>query len=442
MKSKKRILLVDDNIAIHEDFKQILNSDNKIKDIERLVLEHDLFNDSEFSENADASDILYYDIDDAYQGEEAIRMVDEAVQEKRPYSLVFMDVRMPPGIDGIKAIQNIWQKHPHIEIVICTAHSDYSWDEILAKFGSTDHLLFIQKPFNSVTIKQIALTMTTKWELNRQNRDHIKNLEKRIAERTKDLQMLIKEKEIYINNIRDEMTLAEIVQQQLLPTKLPEFKTTDIAALYIPTEKIGGDFYDVIPLSDEKVAFIIFDVSGHGIAAALVTAIGKFSFRQHLNESRTPGKVLELVNKDIFESTPPQMYITAFLMIYNLRSRELFYSGAGHIPQLYYRAEDNALEEMLGKGLFLGIDDRVCYKQYERLRLNKGDKILLYTDGLTETFNNNETMYGKDRIKKLVLKSSALKCEKLLKRIIRSNKIFMEDQKRGDDVCVLAIDIK
>jgi serine phosphatase RsbU (regulator of sigma subunit) len=284
--------------------------------------------------------------------------------------------------------------------------------------------------------------MTTKWELNRQNRNHIINLEKRIAERTNDLQLLIKEKEGYINNIREEMTLAEIVQQQLLPTELPKLKTTDVAALYIPTEKIGGDFYDVIPLSDEKVAFLIFDVSGHGIAAALVTAIGKFSFRQHLNESITPEKVLELVNKDIFQSTPPQMYITAFLMIYNLRNKKLLYSGAGHVPQLYYRAENNELKEMQGRGLFLGIDKGVTYNQYDSLKLNKGDKILLYTDGLTETFNNKEKMYGRGRIKKLILKDPKMNCDKLLKRIIKSNKLFKKNQKRADDVCILAIDIQ
>jgi CheY-like chemotaxis protein len=163
MNLNRRILLVDDNIAIHEDFKQILNINNKVKDIETIVLEQELFTDNESGNNFKTSNIICYEIDDAYQGEEAIRMVDEAEEKKQPYSLIFMDVRMPPGMDGIQAIQKIWGRHPNVEIVICTAHSDYSWDEILVKFGSTDHLLFIQKPFNSVTIKQIALTMTTKW---------------------------------------------------------------------------------------------------------------------------------------------------------------------------------------------------------------------------------------------------------------------------------------
>ena len=104
-------------------------------------------------------------------------------EEGRPYALVFMDVRMPPGIDGIEAIRRIWKRHPSLEIVICTAYSDYSFDAILEKLGSSDHLLFLNKPFDSIAVKQMAHSLTQKWNLHQQARRNVRRLEEEVAQR-------------------------------------------------------------------------------------------------------------------------------------------------------------------------------------------------------------------------------------------------------------------
>ncbi len=186
----KRILIVDDNSEIHEDFKKILLPLMKKKDDETLALEKDLFGENNVNPVKEDFNQLYQ-IDDAMQGEEAIEMVDRAEQEGYPYSLAFMDVRMPPGIDGVTAIERIWQKHPHLEMVICTAYSDYSWDQMLQKLGRTDHLLFIKKPFDGVAIKQIALSLTTKWEINCKNMIYMNNLESEVEKRTAELRSIM-----------------------------------------------------------------------------------------------------------------------------------------------------------------------------------------------------------------------------------------------------------
>src|SRR5699024_8806300 len=100
-----------------------------------------------------------YQIDNAYQGQEAVEMVAKAYEAGDPYSLIFMDVRMPPGMDGIQTIRQIWKRYPYTEIMICTAYSDYSWDKIIASLGSTDKLLFMKKPFDATALKQTALTL-------------------------------------------------------------------------------------------------------------------------------------------------------------------------------------------------------------------------------------------------------------------------------------------
>jgi serine phosphatase RsbU (regulator of sigma subunit) len=435
--NKKRILLVDDNAAIHEDFKHILMAGRSSPDDEKAILEHELFSDSE---TLSMKNLPLYQIDDSFQGEEAIAMVDAADREGVPYAVIFMDVRMPPGMDGIQATSEIWKRHPNVEVVICTAHSDYSWNDIQRTFGNTDHLLFIHKPFDSVTIKQTALTLCTKWELDRQNREYINTLEARIAERTKDLQLLIKEKEIFIDHVREEMALAEIVQHHLLPTDLPSMHDIKIAAHFIPTEEIGGDLYDIVPLDEGRTAFLIFDVSGHGIAAALVATVAKFSFRRHLQGAESPAEVMALVNKDIFSTTPPDMFISAFLLIYDPRTRDATFTGAGHPAPLIVRSGEGVIDKLIIPGLFLGVNDNTRYA-IRNIRLNAKDKILFYTDGLIETSNAEEVLYSRERLIKIIAEKKEESCEELLQRILLDNERFRSNQRRTDDLCILGVEI-
>ncbi|HKL14053.1 MAG TPA: response regulator, partial [Balneolaceae bacterium] len=192
MKNRQRILLVDDNEAIHEDIESILSINRNNSDMELRQMEDDLFGASAVAEPEVLVETLY-DIDHAYQGEDAVKMVGDAVAEGDPYSLIFMDVRLPPGMNGIEAIQKIWKDHPYTEIVICTAYSDYSWDQIVRSLGHTDTLLFMKKPFNVTALKQTALTLTTKWNLRQETIAHTGMLEEEVQNRTLELQKLVAE---------------------------------------------------------------------------------------------------------------------------------------------------------------------------------------------------------------------------------------------------------
>ncbi len=205
-----RILIADDNRDIHEDIKYILDSSAENMDDYRETrrLKEELFGESNNQALNDKLIDIGYRIDDAYQGEEAVRMVMAAREEGDPYSLVFMDVRMPPGIDGIETVERIWKLDPDVGVVICTAYSDYSWDQIVLKLGQNDNLLFIKKPFDSVSLKQIALAMTTKWSLKRQINEHIGNLEKQVEIRTNELTGLI-------GKLKGEIALRKEKEKQL-----------------------------------------------------------------------------------------------------------------------------------------------------------------------------------------------------------------------------------
>ena len=115
-------------------------------------------------------------------------MVQRALQEERPYAMAFMDVRMPPGWDGIETTERIWQVSPNLQIVLCTAYSDYSWDEMIQKLGHSDRLVILKKPFDTIEVLQMAHALTVKWQLGEQVRNRLEELEARVRERTEELE--------------------------------------------------------------------------------------------------------------------------------------------------------------------------------------------------------------------------------------------------------------
>ena len=168
-----RLLIVDDNENIHYDIKRVLTHD----DYEHLDdLEMHLFGERDLPLEREHHP-MDYTIDDAYRGEQAIMMVDEAAAKGDPYAVVFMDVRMPPGIDGVKAASEILKRHPQTEMVICSAHSDYSWTDMLKEIGISDKLQFLRKPFDMITVQQLALSCSRKWELELNTKRYIQQLE-------------------------------------------------------------------------------------------------------------------------------------------------------------------------------------------------------------------------------------------------------------------------
>lgn len=207
---ESRILIVDDNEAIHRDFHAVLATSESFGDQETQALEDALFND-ELNCASEVSSELSYQIDDAMQGEQAVEMVHAAAEAGDQYSLIFMDVRMPPGIDGIETINRIWKHHRNIEMVLCTAYSDYSWDEIVKKFGVNDQLLFLRKPFDATAVKQVTLSLTTKYRLRQEAKHYIENLESEVGQRTIELTRAIAS--LMATNQEQKRTIARLSRE-------------------------------------------------------------------------------------------------------------------------------------------------------------------------------------------------------------------------------------
>ncbi|HEY3916009.1 MAG TPA: response regulator [Verrucomicrobiae bacterium] len=176
-----RILIIDDNKSIHEDFRKILSAKAEPED-SYGDLRSDLFGDS-----TEKSHFSGFEIDSAFQGREGLEMVQKALDADKPYSMAFIDVRMPPGWDGIETTGKIWEICPDLQVVICTAYSDYSWDEMAEKLGLNDALLILKKPFDTVEVLQLAQTLSQKWSLARQAKLRMADLDAMVNARTEEL---------------------------------------------------------------------------------------------------------------------------------------------------------------------------------------------------------------------------------------------------------------
>jgi CheY-like chemotaxis protein len=155
----RRVLVIDDNKSIHDDFRKILSPDEPTR-AALDVTETELFGNPVNEEQQPQ-----FEIDSAYQGPEGVTCVKEALEAGRPYAMAFVDMRMPPGWDGIKTAQKLLEVDPEIQVVICTAYSAYSWDEISEQIGNNDRMVSLNKPFDTVEALRLANALTEKWHL-------------------------------------------------------------------------------------------------------------------------------------------------------------------------------------------------------------------------------------------------------------------------------------
>ncbi len=187
VEEKRRILLIDDNVAIHDDYRKILVG--RVSNSELDELGAALFDAAPVEEKQ-----LNFDVSSAYQGQDGLSLVAQALKEGRPFAMAFVDMRMPPGWDGVETIKRIWDVDPHMQVVICSAYSDHSWSDLVDALPSVGQWLLLRKPFDSAEVSQLALALTKKWELERESRERVKDLQRNVVQRTQELRQEMQER--------------------------------------------------------------------------------------------------------------------------------------------------------------------------------------------------------------------------------------------------------
>jgi signal transduction histidine kinase len=166
-----RVLVIDDTPSIHQDFHRLLSGGEEDASLEEL--RSTLFGNKQPPRPRG----YRFEVDSAFQGEEGLQRVRDALKEGRPYAVAFVDIRMPPGMDGVETTERLWREDPDLQVVLCSAYTDYSWEQVTQRLGISQRLLILHKPFQSIEVRQMAHALVEKWELLRRDRSRLVELE-------------------------------------------------------------------------------------------------------------------------------------------------------------------------------------------------------------------------------------------------------------------------
>ncbi len=234
-----------------------------------------------------------------------------------------------------------------------------------------------------------------------------------------------------------ELVIARKIQSAMIPRNLPVLEGLQLDSLYLPCGAIGGDLFDVVKLSDDVLAFVIFDVTGFGIPSALISALAKVCFSNHLRNGFSPRAVIERVNSEIIRDVSADFYLTAFVAYLDLHDNKLTYSNAGHACPIVYRKKENQVLQLKSQGTFIGVFDNGFFDE-QSIYLNAGDCLVLLTDGLYRVFSD-DLQEGKKLFEETACESlKDGRAEKLLSVI---NEKFRAKTNVDDDVTAVVAEV-
>jgi serine phosphatase RsbU (regulator of sigma subunit) len=292
------------------------------------------------------------------------------------------------------------------------------------------------------TLQATYLEMEKKEEEVRQLN---KDLEKRVAERTEQLKIAMakqQEEAQERQRIEQELRVARLIQQTLLPKSLPGLPGYDVAAYYRPAREVGGDFYDFLELEDGRLGLVVGDATGHGVPAALMMANTQSVLRAVVQRGGSePGRILAEVNEVLLAYIPPNMFVTCFYGVLDPESGRFRYANAGHnLPCCSRRHDEHAATtDLSARGMPLGLMPGMSYEENETL-LASGEGVLFYTDGLIEAHNSQGEMFGTPRLRRLL--SERFESGRVLSATLMEELYSFtgEDWEQEDDITLLTLE--
>jgi serine phosphatase RsbU (regulator of sigma subunit) len=346
-------------------------------------------------------------ITEAHDGREGLDLLS-----KNHFDLILLDIIMP-NLDGFGFLERFKElsKDEFIPVILMTGLDDLNSKIKGLNIGADDFLL---KPVH----------------------------EKELIARVQSLLRLKSAYfELYKKNqlIKKELESAKMIQQFVIPKDFSYIEYPAISGRYLPIDDIGGDFFDCYKLFDNDIGLIIADVTGHGIPAALVMTMLKMTLNVFTPFVDSTSNLLHRINKEMRGLLLDYQYISAFYAIYNSETNTISFSNAGHTRPLYYRKKTDRVLALDADGLFIGIKDDSEYEE-KKIKVERGDSLFLYTDGITEIKNSGNEEFGETRLAALIKEKREITgddfCEMLLNRI----RDFSPLDERGDDIAFLNIE--
>lgn len=251
----------------------------------------------------------------------------------------------------------------------------------------------------------------------------------------KDIQNLNEDKA----NQKSQLETAAYIQKGFLPPEMYNSKGIEIRAMMNPARDIGGDLYDYLPLDDNRILFVVADVSGKGMPAAIFMSVTLMLIRQYARTGLSPARILENVNDTLSEQNPRMLFATAFVGIYNRETRQLVFANAGHNPP--YILHDTLRNPGTTQNTLLGLFPGEKYSE-ENITLQTGDVLFLYTDGVDEATDPENRFYGTERLEQTLLDAKAAHEEDLVRYVYESLTIFSAGADQHDDITLMTLTVK
>jgi sigma-B regulation protein RsbU (phosphoserine phosphatase) len=327
--------------------------------------------------------------------------------------LILLDVMMP-GIDGFEVCTRLKASEGtrEIPVIFLTGQTEIEDETRGFELGGVD---YIHKPFSHAVVQARVNT-------------HL------------NLRAIRQQLALQLHSIRSELETARLIQQSILPSRMPPIAALDIAARYIPMTEVAGDFYDFIEVDDKHLGVLIADVSGHGMPSALISSMLKIALAAQTPHASQPAQVIGGLNQALCGKFQGHFVTAAYIFI-DLEKNTLSYSGAGHPPILVRNHATGEVTAVLENGLFLGSFDFAAYTSVE-VPFNPGDWCLLYTDGIAESSTPAGEEFGIDGIKQFIADNSNLSADEFADHLLETVYKWIDKASgRGteDDLTLLAI---
>jgi len=346
-------------------------------------------------------------IDEAVDGVEGL----EALRRKT-YDLVLVDIVMPK-LDGFGFLAKFKEVigDNFIPVILMTGSDDLNSKIKGLRIGADDFLI---KPLNEKELVARVLSLL-----------RLKSVNSELYEKNQQIQQ--------------ELEVAKQIQKFIIPTDFSHIDYPKVTGTYLPIEDIGGDYFDCYKISDTQSGMLIADVTGHGIPAALIMSMAKMIYSLYAGRFSSTSEYLTAINQQMRGLLMSGQYITSFYVIYDDETGTIRFTNAGHSKAIYYRAATDKILALDTFGFFVGITDDVKYEE-KSISVHPGDRLLMYTDGLSEIKNEERHEYGINKLASSIKKNNHLKGQDFTNAVLEDVNSFSALENRDDDVAFLSIE--
>ena len=354
-----------------------------------------------------------YDFHFAHNGVEALTMM----LQHKDFDIILSDINMPE-MDGLTLLTKINEmQNPALKCIMVSAYGDMGNIRQAMNNGAFD---FATKPIDlddlSVTIEKAIEQI-----------DYIKKSQREHSQ---------------LESLKTDLAVAGEIQQAILPRVFPPFpeleESLDVAASMTPAKDVGGDFYDFFRIDDERIGFVMADVSGKGVPAAIFMAVSRTLIRAIGMQGNFPSQTIRNSNELLCKESVNCMFVTVFYAIYNTKTGEVSYCNAGHNSPYITHADGTVESLPISSNCMIGAIEGLEFNE-GTLVLEKGDMLTMYTDGVNEAVNPAFEEYGNQRLSDTLAAMHGKTCKETIDGLLESVKTFADGAEQSDDITVLAI---